>query len=117
MISLLSRIRIWDINRSFIPEFVIDSHSDSLGGMTWIDKNTLWSCSKGQGVEGLFIQSDVRQSEQPIKNLRTHSSTWNIDGDIAYSSLDISSTPYSSTRANLSKILLEKRSISNTQTV
>jgi WD40 repeat protein len=74
-----NRIHIWDYNRPFVSQVILDEHENVVTGMLWNDAYSLWSCSKDES----FIQHNVLNGYNPSTLLRKNTARWNPLGQIA----------------------------------
>lgn len=56
--------------------------------MAWLNKETIWSCSKINSKEAVFIETHIKEANRPIDLLEKNAIAWNIDGDCLICQVD-----------------------------
>eukprot|EP00743_Colponemidia_sp_Colp-15_P008408 GILK01009135.1.p1 GENE.GILK01009135.1~~GILK01009135.1.p1 ORF type:complete len:835 (-),score=98.21 GILK01009135.1:161-2581(-) len=73
-------IHVWDINRPYVPMYILSKHRDVVTGLSWDNSGqTLTSCSKDQ----FLMCTDSKAFTRPYRKIRGTGIAWNIRNEMA----------------------------------
>ncbi len=83
--SLLTdnRIHVWDLNRSHVPFYSIEDHSNVTTAFLWHDADTIWSVSKDKSFAIHHLHSSP-SGFRPSDTMPATSVKWNIYGHVTF---------------------------------
>ena len=73
------RVHIWDLRRPLVPFRELDRYNGPATSLLWCTDNLLWTV----GNEGMFTQTDVQYSPQPLKEISPCTANWLATGEYA----------------------------------